>query len=244
MRELIFDIEAIPDPMFPPVAPPKEGERSEFRAPPYWQVVTIGCLLLEECPCIECAGMRAYRVVKVGNITGTEFDQLEKFAILMQDRKIRLVSFNGRGFDLPTIAARCFRYGIRCLEYYSRRDIRYRYSEEGHLDLMDFLADYGATRHGKLDAWAKLCGFPGKVGVDGSEVEGLVARGELEAVENYCLCDVVQTAAVFLRTELIKGGLTREGYVQSAQSLIEAVDACEKVQVLRPLIDRERFTLC
>ena len=65
---------------------------------------------------------------------------------------------------MPVIAARCLRHGIPLKHYYRSRDVRYRFSAEGHLDLMDYVADFGAAKPSKLDVIAKLCGMPGKVG--------------------------------------------------------------------------------
>ena len=45
-----------------------------------------------------------------------------------------------------------------------------------HLDLMDVLAMYQPRASAGLDAMARLCGFPGKIGMDGSEVAAAVAR--------------------------------------------------------------------
>ena len=93
--------------------------------------------------------------------------------------------------------------------YYQDHDYRYRYSEAGHLDLADMLTDYGASRStGGLDAMARLIGLPGKVGVDGSQVEGLYNAGQLELIKNYCLSDVAQTAFLFLRFRLLHLGDT------------------------------------
>ena len=90
-------------------------------------------------------------------------------------------------FDLPVIALRSLCHGVPLGWYYRERNVRYRYSEEGHLDLCDWLADHGATRSGSLDAVARLIGLPGKVGVDGSQVEGLYRAGQLAAIQRYCL---------------------------------------------------------
>ena len=113
------------------------------------------------------------------------------------------------GFDLPVLASRCLRHGFPFRYYYQARDVRYRFSPDGHLDLMDFIADFGAARSSRLDVVAKLCGMPGKVGVDGKDVGPLVHAGRIEQVRNYCLCDVVQTAGVFLRVQLAAGGARR-----------------------------------
>ena len=58
------------------------------------------------------------------------------------------------------------------------------------------LADRGAARMTSLDNAARLIGLPGKMGVDGSQVEGLHRAGRLEEIRHYCLTDVIQTAFV------------------------------------------------
>ena len=60
--------------------------------------------------------------------------------------------------------------------YYRDRSVRHRYSQDGHIDLCDWLADHGAARSSSLDALARLIGLPGKVGVDGSQIEGMPGR--------------------------------------------------------------------
>ena len=137
-----------------------------------------------------------------------------------------LVTFNGRSFDLPVMALRALCHGVPMGWYYRDASTRYRYSEQGHLDLCDWLADHGATRSSSLDAIARLVGLPGKIGVDGSQVEGLYREGKLAAIESYCLADVAQTALVFLRFRLLQGKLAPEAYHACTQALLErlAVD--------------------
>ena len=127
--------------------------------------------------------------------------------------------------------------------YYAGRDLRYRFSPEGHLDLMDFIVDFGATRPSKLDIVAKSIGMPGKVGVAGKDVGPLVHAGKIDEVQAYCLCDVVQTAAVHLRLSFIRGLLDHESYLQAMRSLLELVATEDRLAVLRQGIDRPRLLL-
>jgi predicted PolB exonuclease-like 3'-5' exonuclease len=148
---------------------------------------------------------------------------LVDFARFLEKHKPDLVTFNGRGFDLPVIASRCLRHGVPLRHYYRSRDVRYRYSPEGHLDLMDFIADFGAARPARLDIMAKLCGMPGKVGVEGKDVGPMIHAGRIDEVRQYCLCDVAQTAGVFLRVQLLRGELEPPTYVTAMQSLIDTI---------------------
>src|SRR5438105_3390986 len=74
--------------------------------------------------------------------------------------RVKLVSFNGRCFDLPLLEMAAFRYGCTAREYYQSRN---RYGG-GHIDVMDWLSNFGALRvNGGLDVLAKLLGKPGKM---------------------------------------------------------------------------------
>jgi len=109
---------------------------------------------------------------------------------------------------------------------------------------MDFLSDFGATRPTRLDVMAKLIGMPGKVGVDGKDVGPLVHKGRIEEVRDYCLCDVVQTAALFLRVELLRGAIDRPRYLSAARALLRHLATHPRVhQTLWDLIDQDRFLL-
>lgn len=88
---------------------------------------------------------------------------------------------------------------------------------------MDYVADFGAAKSSRLDIVAKLCGMPGKVGVAGQDVGPMVHAGRIDEVRNYCLCDVVQTAGVFLRVQLIRGELDIDAYRQAMRGLIEII---------------------
>jgi predicted PolB exonuclease-like 3'-5' exonuclease len=81
-----------------------------------------------------------------------------------------------------------------------------------HLDLMDVLAMYQPRANAGLDAIARLCGFPGKLGMDGSQVAAAVAAGKLADVRSYCECDVLNTYLVYQRFRLMRGELSAGEY--------------------------------
>ena len=123
-----------------------------------------------------------------------------------------LVSFNGRGFDLPVLELQALKHGCSIPRYFRGR-ARYRYSDEGHYDLYDFLTNYGVHRlQGGFNALAKLIGLPGKTGMDGSMVQHYWEAGRLDDIHRYCRTDVVQTYFLFLRVELLRGHVSQEQY--------------------------------
>jgi predicted PolB exonuclease-like 3'-5' exonuclease len=208
---LVLDIETILDPELPI---PETVETEGLPPPPHHEIVCIGVLWFGP----------NYEVRRIGIIgeDKSEPEVLADFARFLERQRPVLVTFNGRGFDLPVIAARCFKHGQPLNYYYRERDVRYRFSVEGHMDLMDFLSDFGAAKRTRLDLSARLCGMPGKVGIDGKDVGPMVHAGRVEEVRNYCLCDVVQTAGVFLRTQLVRGELDSSQYQQAMAGLLRA----------------------
>lgn len=227
-----MDIETVLDPELP-IAEAAETER--LPAPAHHQVVAIGALWIDS----------QHTPRRLG-IVGEERDEpglLAAFSELLEDRRPSLVTYNGRGFDLPVIAMRCLRYGIPLAHYYQSRDVRYRFSPDGHLDLMDFISDFGAAKASKLDIIAKLCGMPGKVGVDGKDVGPLVHAGRIQEVRDYCLCDVVQTAAVFYRVQLLRGVLEREEYLRCVRALISMIREDSRLKPVADGLNEPRLTL-
>jgi predicted PolB exonuclease-like 3'-5' exonuclease len=125
-----------------------------------------------------------------------------------------LVSFNGRAFDLPVLELQALRYGCQAPRYFNEKyGHRYRYAEERHYDLFDFLSNAGVSRiRGGFNLLARLIGLPGKTWIDGSMIQGLWEAGQLSMIHTYCRQDVIQTYGLFLRIELMRGRLTPEAY--------------------------------
>ncbi len=107
-----------------------------------------------------------------------------------------LVSFNGRGFDLPLLELAAFRYGLSLPGWFSAsaraaEQPRNRYNVAAHTDLCELLTNFGGTRfNGGLSLAANLLGKPGKMDVHGDMVQDLYDAGRLEEIHDYCRCDV------------------------------------------------------
>jgi len=148
--------------------------------------------------------------------------------------KAKLVTFNGRGFDLPLLELAAFRYGISARDHYLARD-RYR----GPIDLMDWFTNFGACRMaGGLDLLAKLLGKPGKMEVSGEQVYQMYLDGKIQEINDYCLCDTLDTYFVFLRTRILTGDISPEQeaeLVANAKKLLESKTA--EFPVLRKYLD-------
>jgi len=184
---------------------------------------------------------RDYQVKRLGVIgeSGNEQGVLSDFSQFVDRHRPVLVTYNGRTFDMPVMVLRSLRFGVPMPWYYQDRSLRYRYSEHGHIDLCDWLAEHGAARSSSLDALSRLIGLPGKVGVDGSHIEGMFNAGLITRIQNYCLSDVVQTAMLFLRFRLLQGVIDRESYRRAVSAMTEVVRCDARLTDLA--IDDERL---
>lgn len=232
---LVLDLETVTDVALPALPKKRSGDEA-FGAAPYHEIVAMGAALLDE-------DHMPRRLWIVGERAGADERGMLGALVGFLDANpdVTIVTWNGRGFDLPVIAARCLRHGVAFPWYYQRRSPRYRFAPEGHLDLMDYLVDYGASRAYSLDVAAKLIGMPGKMDVDGSNVQAMIDAGQLEEVRAYCLSDVVQTTAIFLRTQLLRGLLDAPDCARSLQAVMAMIQDEPRVAPMLPSVDRSRL---
>jgi predicted PolB exonuclease-like 3'-5' exonuclease len=184
----VFDIETVPD---------REHHAGEgFPKPLFHRVVAIAFLGAEIEP---DSGHELYhlREVRCGGEAGYgEEDLIRAFFSYFERLRPRLVSFNGRSFDLPVLKYRALVHGVSA-PWLREGNYGYRYSLDRHCDLMEALPDFGATTRRKLDEVCAVLGLPGKLGIDGSMVEQLHDAGRTEEIRNCCELDVLNTYLVY-----------------------------------------------
>ena len=113
-----------------------------------------------------------------------------------------VVTFNGRGFDVPFIYLRSALLNVPI----TRKDwLGYRYQTEPHCDLAEQLTFYnvsgrdGAARRFNLDFYCKAFGIesPKTQGITGMDVGQLMADGRYREIAEYCLRDVRATVQLY-----------------------------------------------
>jgi len=178
-----------------------------------------------------------FKVLSLGSDGGNDeaellkrfFDGLEKFTPT-------LVSWNGSGFDLPVIHYRAMLHGISAPRYWETgaTEQSFRWNNylnrfhERHTDLMDILAGYQARANCALDELATLCGFPGKMGMNGGQVAEAVADGRFAEVRDYCETDVLNTYLVYLRFQMMRGNLDAAGYASECRLVRDTLREANK----------------
>ena len=194
----------------------RQAVGSDFLQLHVQKVVAISCALRDK---------NDFRVWSLGNPADSEAELIRRFFEGIDKYSPQLVSWNGGGFDLPVLHYRSLIHGLQARRYWDMgdddREFKWnnylsRYHTR-HLDLMDLLALYQPRANAPLDELAKLMGFPGKFGMDGSQVWGAFQNGEIAAIRNYCETDVVNTYLVFLRFQLMRGIFDDEQYQRECE---------------------------
>lgn len=236
---LVFDIETIPDvaglrvlyALDAAVSDQEVAEMafqmrrqktgSDFIQHHLQKVVAISCVLREG---------EHFKVWSLGEIDENEGALIQRFFDGVEKYTPQLVSWNGGGFDLPVLHYRGLIHGVQAPRYWDQgeddKDFKWnnyisRYHAR-HLDLMDLLAMYTGRANAPLDELAKLIGFPGKLGMDGSKVWQAYQDGQIADIRNYCETDVVNTYLVFARFQLMRGQFTSARFAQEC-ALVRSV---------------------
>jgi predicted PolB exonuclease-like 3'-5' exonuclease len=227
---LVFDIESVPDVAGLRVLRGEPAGMSDAQVYDRWLAERqekgqgdFAPLYLQRVLVISCVfrnadGLRIHSFVDRDGLS--EGKVIQTFFHAVEKHTPQLVSWNGSGFDLPVLHYRGLRHGVEASQYWDlgedNRDFKWnnyigRYHMR-HLDLMDLLALYSPKNNAPLDAMARLCGFPGKQGMDGSQVYAQYLAGQLEDIRRYCETDVMNTYLVYCRFQKMRGGFTEAQY--------------------------------
>jgi len=184
---------------------------SDFLQHHLHRVAAISCLLRTD---------EGLKVWSIGKPDDDEATLIQRFFDGIERYTPQLVSWNGGGFDLPVLHYRALVHGVTAGRYWDMgeddRDFKWnnyisRYHMR-HLDLMDLLAMFQPRATAALDQMAQLCGFPGKLGMDGSKVWDAFQAGDIGGIRDYCETDVLNTYLVFMRFQLLRGVVNKAGY--------------------------------
>lgn len=233
---LVFDIETVPDVEAGRVLNNLDGlsdddvakamrtlrlqktGTTDFLSHPQHRIVAISAVLQTN---------ETLKVWSLGDENSSEADLLTRFFDGIERFRPTLVSWNGSGFDLPVIHYRALKHGIVSRTYWDTgetdRDFKFnnylnRFHPR-HIDLMDVLAGYQNRAFAPLDDISVILGFPGKMGVSGSQVWSLFQEGKIKEIRDYCETDVLNTFLVYLRFEHIRDGINADQLQQEEDRL-------------------------
>lgn len=107
----------------------------------------------------------------------------------------QFITFNGRTFDCPFIIIRSAIHRLKP----TRQLLPNRYSGP-HIDLLDRLTFFGATKKQSLEVFCKAFGIasPKSEGISGVDVPELFSQGRYIDIARYCLRDVIATKELLM----------------------------------------------
>ena len=200
-------------------------KETTFLPVPYHKVVAISAVIAKD----------NGDFTKVNSIEGENEEQkIKSFLDFIDKRNPKLISYNGRGFDLPMLMIRAMKYNLTCPAYFETdnraknkskwENYRTRYSDKFHLDLKDHICDFGAVRSVKLDLLCKMANIPGKFDVSGDQVMELFYNQKYKEIKEYCESDVLNTYWLFLKYQLLKGKITKDEYSNFLKNMANKLD--------------------
>ncbi len=207
----------------------KTDGRNGFPRQPFHQVVAISYGQLIREPGEEGTELVMHQLATGGHKESSEKELLEGFFHLIETRAPQLISFNGRGFDVPVLKYRAMAHGISCPRWFTQGDrwnnYDTRFSSEYHCDLLEVLSDFGASARCSMDEVASVLNVPGKLETSGDNVREMFETGKIEAIRDYCETDVLTTMLIFLRHQLFSGALNEGAYARAALGVRNYVEA-------------------
>ncbi|MCC9000326.1 MAG: 3'-5' exonuclease [Candidatus Contendobacter sp.] len=220
---LVLDLETRPDTALLPA----DRDPAAFPKPIQHEIITLGFLLAR----IEHDGQgERYVVRKLGAASiadRSERELLAGFWQMVDKQKPRLVTWNGRGFDVAVLKQRSLIHGLTAQQWH-RTDPRYgydyRYQVNWHCDLMDVLSDNGASPRLSLDEAARALGLPGKWNGHGAAVAEQAQAGDFAAIDRYCEGDVINTFVLYLRWAYFSTRMTAHGHNATVQNLLDYLE--------------------
>ncbi len=173
------------------------------------QVAVISCAILDDSD-------TGFRLLSLEAAKDGEAKAVERFFNGIDRLTPRLLSWNGKGFDMPVLHYRALIHGVVAERYWEsgEKDKSFKWDNylsryhPRHLDLMDELSMRQLRGAAKLDVLARQCGLPGKMGMDGGGVWNAWRRKEYGDIRFYCETDAVNTLLLGIRHERMRGSFT------------------------------------
>jgi hypothetical protein len=199
------------------------GGNNSFARQMFHKVVTISYV---ECNIAHDQTLEIYTITNVksgGSENSTEEELIRGFFDYLNKKRPRIVTFNGRGFDVPVLRYRSmmhkipalwfFQTGNKYSNYYSR------YSLDWHIDLLEAFSDFGMSARIKMSEVCSLLNIPCKIDTDGSMVWDLFKQNQINQIRNYCEQDALATYMLYLYYSMHQGRISKETFSSSMSDI-------------------------
>lgn len=154
---------------------------------------------------------------------------IERFLYIVGDRCPQLVGYNSAESDLQVLIQRGMINEVSAPAFCKRPNKPWEgpdyfdsRNSEAHLDLAKRFSGYAMMP--RLDEFAKLCGFPGKLDVKGDQVTDLWLSGNLTKIVEYNQIDTLNTYLVWLRMVHFAGQIEEQEYIMEQEQFREFLE--------------------
>jgi len=144
-------------------------------------------------------------------------------------RNPQLVGFNSSESDFQVLIQRGMVNEVRAEAFNERPakpwegpDYFDARNSEAHLDLLKRFSR--GPMMPRLNELAQLCGYPGKIDVDGAQVVDLWLAGRLREIVAYNQIDTLNTYLIWLRLVNFAGKLSEENYISEQDDFREFIE--------------------
>jgi len=143
---------------------------------------------------------------------------IDRFLYILGKKCPQLVGYNSADSDMQVLIQRGMINELSAPEFCRRPDKPWegndyfrKWDNEDHVDLIKFFNVRNMAP--RLDEFAKMCGFPGKIDIKGDQVTDLWLARDITSIVRYNQIDVLNTYLVWLRLVYFCGKMTEEEYV-------------------------------
>jgi len=158
-----------------------------------------------------------------------EGEMISQFLHYVGVRSPQLVGFNSLESDLQVLIQRALVNEVRAELFCKRpdkpwngRDYFDSKNSEWHLDLLQRFSRHSMAP--KLNDLARLCGFPGKLDVDGAQVVDLWLAGDVDRIVKYNQIDALNTYLLWQRVANFACKISEEAYAAEQDDFREFLD--------------------
>ena len=180
----------------------------------------------------------------LGSSNGPELDGLEAANNFFQNTEASVKTYGSS--VMPTFIRRCLFHGVSCktiLRTGNRYESPpYRFFDRYHTDISKTITNNDPSAKVPLNEIAEGCGLPGRMAVDGSQVDALHAEGRVREIRSSCEIDVALTTGILLKVEHLEGNLTGQGFLSSARTFLDFLEEKSKQKPhFRDFLDNTDF---
>lgn len=200
------------------------AQKNSFLRQPFHKIVAISFLEAEIIRDFD--GTEFYKLIDIrsgGDAKSSEIDLTKGFFAHLKNNFSRLVSFNGKNFDMPVLKYSAMKNDIEASWLHKTGDkwnsYNQRYSLDWHCDLADAFSDFGASARVKMNELCAAFSLPGKFGIDGSKVADFYDEGRIEEIRSYCEIDVLNTYLLYLVFQHHTGWISSESFTKCKTDL-------------------------